>query len=92
MTTHSPAPWNSDGCIITNADDDQIAHVIDHDRPFEQVLADAVLIAKAPAMHDILTGMIEAFLHDDTDKGVAALQEAAELLGRWDPDTLEVLP
>ena len=90
MTTHSPAPWNTDGVLITNAQDDAIAQVRAADRPFEDVLADAALIAKAPAMHDILTRMIEAFLHDDTDEGVLALQEAAELLGRFDPETQEV--
>jgi hypothetical protein len=90
--TYSPAPWNTDSEFILNAENEYVAQVIVHCRPFEDVLADAALIAKAPTMHAILTRMIEAFLRNDTDEGVLALQEAAEVLGRWDAESEEVLP
>ena len=90
MPNHSPAPWNTDGVLITNAQDDAIAQVRAADRPFEDVLADAALIAKAPAMWDVLTRFVDALMDDDVESGALALQEAAELLGRFDPETQEV--
>ena len=87
---HSPAPWNAIGSEIANAQDDVIAHVLVPGRPFEDVLADAALIAKAPTMDAILTRMIDAFMDNNHDEGVLALQEAADVLGRWDPVAEEV--
>lgn len=87
---HSPAPWNADGTVIINANDDVIAQMLAPGRPFEEVLADAILIARAPTMHAVLTRMIDAFMDNNHDEGVLALQEAADVLGRWDPVAEEV--